>query len=156
MKVGVVTMPLAFLGTLAFLFVVGTSGAGPDGDSDGDGIQDNIDNCVDVKNPTQFDVDRDGYGNICDPDINNDNVVGIPDLGALRASFGSAAGSPTFNAAADINEDEVIGIPDLGALRAAFGGGPGPSGRGCAGAGGIGSSGENCPDDDTTAVLSTP
>ena len=38
------------------------------GDTDGDGIPDNIDNCPTVFNPGQFDTDGDGIGNVCDGD----------------------------------------------------------------------------------------
>lgn len=34
-------------------------------DSDGDGVADAVDNCVDVPNPTQFDSDGDGLGDAC-------------------------------------------------------------------------------------------
>lgn len=36
-------------------------------DSDGDGVVDGTDNCVDVANPGQQDVDGDGIGTACDP-----------------------------------------------------------------------------------------
>ena len=35
-------------------------------DSDGDGINDIVDNCDDTVNPNQEDYDFDGYGDICD------------------------------------------------------------------------------------------
>jgi Bacterial Ig domain/Beta-propeller repeat/Thrombospondin type 3 repeat len=38
-----------------------------DGDSDGDGVSNAIDNCPAVANPTQSDVDGDGLGDACDP-----------------------------------------------------------------------------------------
>lgn len=37
-------------------------------DTDGDGHPDDADNCVDAPNPAQFDADRDGLGDLCDPD----------------------------------------------------------------------------------------
>jgi hypothetical protein len=37
---------------------------GPDGD--GDGVADNVDNCVGVANPDQADFDEDGLGDLCD------------------------------------------------------------------------------------------
>ncbi|MFC1800628.1 hypothetical protein ACFLYT_01085, partial [Nanoarchaeota archaeon] len=37
-------------------------------DSDGDGVGDDVDNCVDDANPDQEDNDGDGIGNVCDPD----------------------------------------------------------------------------------------
>jgi hypothetical protein len=139
MKAGWMTMPLAFFAALAFLFVVGTSGAGPDADSDGDGIQDNLDNCVSVANANQRDTDKDGYGNSCDEDINspNDGVVGAPDFSEVLLAFGSSQNDPNYNADADCNGDEVIGAPDLSCLLLVFGGAPGPSGRACANVSGI-------------------
>ena len=40
---------------------------GVEGDSDGDGICDDEDNCPDRVNPAQADADGDGIGDICDP-----------------------------------------------------------------------------------------
>lgn len=37
-------------------------------DTDGDGVQDSNDNCPEVYNPVQSDVDQDGIGDLCDPD----------------------------------------------------------------------------------------
>lgn len=40
----------------------------PPPDKDGDGVPDFRDNCVDVANPDQSDVDRDGIGSVCETD----------------------------------------------------------------------------------------
>ncbi len=43
-------------------------------DTDGDGINDSIDNCVNISNPDQLDDDGDGIGNACDNDNDNDTI----------------------------------------------------------------------------------
>ncbi len=49
------------------------------GDFDGDGIADALDNCPSVPNPDQTDSDGDGLGDACDPTDNNDvDGDGIP------------------------------------------------------------------------------
>ena len=47
-----------------------------DEDDDGDGVEDEEDNCPDVPNPDQTDTDKDGMGDACD---NDDDGDGIPD-----------------------------------------------------------------------------
>ena len=64
--------------------------SGPD--TDGDGIQDPIDNCRLTANPLQQDANLDGFGNICDADINNSGTVTTADFGLLRARLGTAPG----------------------------------------------------------------
>ncbi|MBW2421797.1 MAG: trypsin-like serine protease, partial [Deltaproteobacteria bacterium] len=103
----------------------------PDGDSDG--VGDPNDNCSLVANPSQLDTNADGYGNICDPDLNNDGAVGLPDINGFRSAFGASAGDPAFDPDADFNGDGATGIPDFNLFRAYFGGTPGPSGLTCAG-----------------------
>ncbi|MEM6639455.1 MAG: S8 family serine peptidase [Pseudomonadota bacterium] len=91
-------------------------------DSDGDGIIDAEDNCTLEPNPEQRDTDGDGYGNVCDADLNNDGVVNVIDLGQLRARFFST------DADADFNGDGIVNFVDLGILRSRFFTAPGPSG----------------------------
>jgi hypothetical protein len=47
--------------------------AGAGGDTDGDGVCDDNDNCPDVPNSDQSDADEDGFGNVCDncPNVAN-------------------------------------------------------------------------------------
>ena len=45
----------------------------PDGDNDGDGILNSIDNCIDVSNTNQNDLDNDGIGDVCDSKDNRDS-----------------------------------------------------------------------------------
>ncbi len=91
-------------------------------DSDGDGVADAADNCTLVPNADQRDTNGDGFGNICDADLNNDNVVNFIDLGQLRSVFFTA------DADADLNGDGSVNFVDLGIMRASFFGPPGPSG----------------------------
>jgi hypothetical protein len=41
----------------------------PPADMDGDGVPDKDDNCIDVFNPVQNDLDNDSIGDVCDPDF---------------------------------------------------------------------------------------
>lgn len=91
-------------------------------DSDNDGIADAQDNCIEIANPAQRDTDGDLFGNACDADLNNDNIINVVDLGILRAVFFSA------DPDADFNGDGTVNVSDLGILRTQFFGMPGPSG----------------------------
>ena len=46
-------------------------------------------------------------------DRNNDQSVDCNDLNVIRASFGSRAGDPNFDARADVNSDGVVNVADL-------------------------------------------
>jgi hypothetical protein len=91
-------------------------------DSDGDGIADNHDNCLAVANPQQEDTNADGFGNICDADLNGDCIVNSMDLGVFRSAFFSVGAND-----ADFNSDAQVNALDLGILRLLFFGQPGPS-----------------------------
>lgn len=56
-------------------------------DRDGDGVLDTLDNCPDHENTSQRDTDRDGFGNRCDPDFNNDGIVDSVDRTLMTESF---------------------------------------------------------------------
>ena len=129
MKVGVLAILMTFLLAAGIPFA---AMAGVATDTDSDTVPDASDNCVLVPNAgTLFcDTDQDGYGNACDPDINNDGVVGGPDYAPITASFGET-GHP--DNPADVNCDGVVGGPDYGPITSDFGGTPGPSGLSCAG-----------------------
>ena len=89
-------------------------------DADADGIPDAADNCRLAANAAQRDSDGDGYGNRCDPDLNNDGTVTFADLAALRAAWGSD------DADADLDGNGVVDDADLDILRTLFLGPPGP------------------------------
>lgn len=91
-------------------------------DPDGDGVPDIDDNCTQTFNPSQTDADGDGFGNACDPDLNNNCVVNVADLGLLRSAFFSA------DPVADFNGDGDVNVLDLGVMKLFFFEPPGPSG----------------------------
>lgn len=93
-----------------------------DSDSDGDGVLDSSDNCLNVSNPDQRDTDGDGYGNYCDADLNNNNIVNAIDLGIFRQRYFST------DADADFNGDGVVNAIDLGMFKQMYFKEPGPSG----------------------------
>ncbi|MFK7888801.1 MAG: hypothetical protein AB8G16_18235 [Gammaproteobacteria bacterium] len=93
-------------------------------DADGDGVADDIDNCVNTANANQRDTDGDGYGNLCDADLNNDCVVNAIDLGLFRTVFFTA------DANADFDGNGTVNVVDLGVLRTLFFAPPGPAGQG--------------------------
>lgn len=94
-------------------------------DTDEDGVADDADNCTLIPNSDQRDTNGDGFGNICDPDLDNDGtVVNAVDLGLFRSVFFSTG--PGLDA--DFNGDNVVNAVDLGILRTFFFMPPGPSG----------------------------
>jgi len=93
-------------------------------DSDGDGVDDSVDNCSVIANAGQQDTDGDGFGNLCDADLNNDLIVNVLDLGLLRTVFFTA------DEDADFNSDGVVNVVDLGILRSGFFQPPGPGATG--------------------------
>ena len=97
-------------------------------DIDGDGVPDSGDNCTLVVNADQLDADGDGYGNICDGDLNNSGFVNTADFALLRSVLGQSASAGPLAAAADMNGSGTVTTADFGLLRAALGTAPGPSG----------------------------
>ncbi len=50
-----------------------------DTDTDGDGIDNYLDNCIQTPNPDQLDTDGDGIGDVCDDDDDNDGILDSDD-----------------------------------------------------------------------------
>jgi len=63
-----------------------------------------------VFNPDQQDTDDDGFGNLCDADLNKDMIVNFADSDA------------------DLNSDGYVNFGDLALMKEEFFGPPGPSG----------------------------
>lgn len=96
-------------------------------DTDGDGVEDAWDNCTLVPNPDQFDVDYDGYGNLCDADLNNNNVTNAQDYAIFRSRLGNSATPPPYDIA-DLNGNGIVNAQDYAIFRTLLGAAPGPSG----------------------------
>ena len=79
------------------------------------------DNCIGVPNADQRDTDGDGFGNMCDADLNNDGIVNFADLARFKEVYGTA------DPHADFNGDGVVDDQDLEILKGMFGEAPGPS-----------------------------
>jgi Thrombospondin type 3 repeat len=92
-------------------------------DTDGDGVPDASDNCTLVANADQRDTNGDGYGNICDPDLDNNGIVNFTDLGLMKIAFFQSG-----DLDADLDGNQAVNFLDLSVLKTAFFGPPGPSG----------------------------
>ncbi|MBI4687210.1 MAG: right-handed parallel beta-helix repeat-containing protein [Nitrospirae bacterium] len=104
-------------------------------DADNDGIADCFDNCRNVANPDQRDSNAgeddnttkagiQHYGDVCDPDFNNDGIVGLADINELRKYYGKSV--PPAPASVDLDGNGVIGLSDINILRKYYGKTPGP------------------------------
>jgi uncharacterized repeat protein (TIGR03803 family) len=91
-------------------------------DADDDNVLDGNDNCMLIANADQRDTNRDGYGNICDPDLDNSGLVNLRDARLFRVAL------QTGNPNADFDGNGVVDATDFGTLRAFLGKAPGPSG----------------------------
>ncbi|MEM7411124.1 MAG: thrombospondin type 3 repeat-containing protein [Myxococcota bacterium] len=112
-----------------------TAGLAPDADSDG--VPDVLDNCSTTPNAAPFDcdTDKDGYGNACDGDFDQDFDVDGVDFnpGFLSVFTGSGLPSPTGT---DMDCDGDVDGSDFNPVflnQFTGSGAPGPSGLNCAG-----------------------
>jgi hypothetical protein len=94
-------------------------------DVDGDGIENNADNCYTLANANQADSDADGFGNRCDGDLNNNNVTNSQDYVLFRQQLGQPSVAPTYNKA-DLNANGVVNSQDYVLFRGLLGKAPGP------------------------------
>jgi hypothetical protein len=95
-------------------------------DADSDGVGDACDNCTLVANTNQRDTNGDGYGNLCDIDLNNDEITNTLDLNIYKLAHRSLLGDANYLADADFDGDDRINTLDLNIFRAAYRLPPGP------------------------------
>jgi hypothetical protein len=90
-------------------------------DTDGDSINDISDNCSLVANLDQRDTDNDGFGNICDPDFNQNGIVDPADFSLLKSRFGQMGFQDQ-----DLNGNGIVDPVDFSLLKQRLGQPPGP------------------------------
>ncbi len=92
------------------------------GDADGDGVVDEADNCITKANADQRDTDADEYGNVCDPDYNNNLIVDPSDFSLQKSVLGS-----TTSPDQDLNGNGIVDPADFSITKGFLGKPPGPS-----------------------------
>lgn len=126
-----VTFRVTFRVTLLALLTPVAGFAGAVLDADNDLVPDQFDSCVNHANgpnqaSNQIDTDLDGYGDRCDPDVDQSCSVTALDFGSWLTCFGSYCNEADFD-----NSGTVTAI-DFGVFLSFFGQPPGPSGLACA------------------------
>ncbi|MDA8944545.1 tandem-95 repeat protein [Porticoccaceae bacterium] len=92
-------------------------------DLDGDTIGDNADNCPDISNLNQLDLDSDNIGDICDEDKDNDQVKNTTDNCLNVANTNQLDfDKDTIGDACDLDEDNdgIASVDDAFKLNAAY------------------------------------
>jgi hypothetical protein len=115
-------------------------------DADGDGIPDVLDKCsIDSRNsvaPSTCDHDTDGYGNVCDPDFDQNFTTNSTDFGmffvpAFKTGVPTATGTDLdCNGTVNSTDFGMFFVPKFKNAPAVGGSAPGPSGLACAGTAG--------------------
>jgi hypothetical protein len=96
-------------------------------DRDGDGIPNHDDNCPEEPNVDQRDTNEDGFGNLCDADVDDDGIVDssggtiypLDDRGDLEAITLTARNGP-YQPDHDLNGDGRVDEQDLAIARLAL------------------------------------
>ena len=95
-------------------------------DSDGDGIPDASDNCIEEPNASQLDTDGDDYGNACDCDFDQNLACSIADFSIFREDY---IATVDRGVGTDMDGNGAVSIADFSLFRTGYVTGvPGPSG----------------------------
>ena len=86
-----------------------------DADFDNDGVPDAVDNAPETANACQEDTDGDGYGNIADADLDNDNSVGLADFRNFKQRYGST------DPDADMDSSGAVDLVDFRLFKGRYG-----------------------------------
>lgn len=136
---------LAMVSTFSTLAVPRSATAGSLGETEGDLVPSQYDNCwVVVNGPNQasnqVDTDQDGYGNRCDTDYDDNLATTAADFGQLLGQFGRSCNRflPGYLDCEEKDHDGNLNVTvaDFGIFLQKFSsppGAPGPSGLACAG-----------------------
>ncbi len=90
-----------------------TWGTPPVEDADDDSVPDNQDNCINTPNADQRDTNGDGYGNICDADLDPSGFVDAGDLSIYRARRTSTNPDADFNGSGFVDAADPSISPSL-------------------------------------------
>jgi len=105
-------------------------------DRDGDGVNDAVDNCSAIPNPQQRDSNGDGFGNLCDADVDGDGKV-TTSWGALTPLsqrgdlewIALAAERRSYDPNFDLDGNGAVDDLDIAIAALSLFQAPGPSGR---------------------------
>ncbi|MEM9175967.1 MAG: GC-type dockerin domain-anchored protein [Myxococcota bacterium] len=82
-------------------------------DRDADGVDDSVDNCLYVANPDQRDTNADGFGNLCDGDLDGDGFVTTTDFIEFAGVFQREDADADFDGDGFVSTSDFLRFLDL-------------------------------------------